>query len=320
MIFNADALERLRTDLIKFIIVTGASFTEVATFTKRKDNEEPPFGEKESTAYHTAQYSTQRSLRRSYKSFNNGSKQSRWIPLEPSYSTDNFLLPNQLLQQLTQKFLRLSSSSSTSAVPQTMPSSNNSVSSSQDGEVFFSNGTCGHVYFKGTMKDFKKTSEEFKVRFVEAAKAANIGENEALQKMIIILLDKVKDPTNTFNTKALDLTLFGVNVDQYKLFKLGFDTNCFFVQMPVSDNDTLNSVDAVVATIQEMTTTISESARNDAYRQFKESCVNKDGSMAMRVSTSRYVIFYIIIIIPYTNFACCSSSGVCCCASKRHCL
>ncbi len=169
-----------------------------------------------------------------------------------------------------------------------MPTSNNSVSSSQDGEEFFSNGACGHIYFKGTLKEFRKTTEEFKVSFIKAAKAANIGENEALQKMLVLLLDKVKDPSNTFNTKALDCTLFGVNVDQYKLYKLGFDTSCFFVQMPVSDNDTLNSVDAVVATIQENTTSISESARNDAYRQFKESCVNRDGSIAMRVSTSRY--------------------------------
>lgn len=330
---NEQQLKEHRINLIKGIIVAGASFALTARETKRKDNGEPPFGLADSDSYHRAQSNTLASVRRSFKSFSNGSTQVAWT-YPNTQSIAAFLQPNQFVKELIKQISTAiiqptmsKQSNSTSkrgggAPPFSVGSPPFSVGSNEGpphGDKFICNGPTDHIHFEGKLEDLPKFSDEELAYVFEHAKEFHFGQNLALLGSWLVLLPKIKTPDNLYNVQAVDWTIFNVDALQAKLYKAGFDGSYLFLQAPSTDDVTLGSVDKVVAHVQQATTRIYESDRIDGYRQLMEHQKDNAGKIKTLVSSCVDIcrLCFSLFRCTYTFYASLYFAGVYCQGTRR---
>ena len=282
---NQFELSDLQMQFARYITVkAGLTFSKAAALPLRDGG--LPFGPIREALYKYVHHTTIEALRKSYKSFQKPSAESNseWKPLSRDYDPTDWLKPHQLLHPLTEKEYISQAVQPTSRAPQkttirpqsnTMPpkttkksSSSSASATSRADSIVKTDGDAGHAYIVGTLEDFANLDLEAADELYEEAKRVCFGQNESLLRIWISHLGSVKIETNDANTEAIALTIWGVDLRQYKMYKLAYggpNREHLLLQVPTLTDDVGDSFGDTLGTLQVKTTNVVERERNDSY-------------------------------------------------------
>lgn len=275
----------------KWIVVSQTSFVGAAQSKLLDKDDERPFGPKQGRLWNYVRRNTINSYRTSLQRFQRGGHRTHWEPLPEDYNPLDWLQNNRYLRKLNNKEY-ISQAYPIHAVPSMNRSSTNSVGSagtSTTGPVVRLDGEGGHVYIAGTLETILQLNEENAQKLFDEAKTLSFGQNESILRMWVMDLPGIKIETNDHNTQAVALTLYDVSINEYKLYRMGFggpDCQYLFVQVPSITSNVMKSAIQVCATLQDKTTKVQESFRNDGYSRE----MTKLAAEGTRVSSHLYLL------------------------------